>query len=674
MKRKRRALGLGVAGRLGFNDGLGAPLQSPMTPAHRVHCHPSPSRHRLAERSHDVIVVGGGHAGVEAALAAARLGVDVALVTPRLDRIGEMSCNPAIGGLGKGQLAREVDALGGVMGQVIDKTGIQFRMLNTRKGYAVRAPRAQADRHLYREEVTRIVESTSGVTIIGLPADGLIIEANEREGGQRVAGVILGDGTRLLAPAVVMTTGTFLSAIMHTGEEQAEGGRVGEAAFAGLSHALTQLGLSLGRLKTGTPPRLDTEGIDWDRLEEQWGDVDPQPFSYATEDRGVLFPTLPQVACHITYTSEAAHDLIRQNIHRAPMYAGRIQGQGPRYCPSVEDKVMRFPDRDRHQIFLEPEGLDTRVIYANGISTSLPAEVQEQFVRTVEGLERTRFIRHGYAVEYDFVMPAQLDPTLAVSRVPGLFLAGQINGTSGYEEAAAQGLMAGANAALWVTDRAPFVLGRDQAYVGVLVDDLVVSQPTEPYRMFTSRAEYRLMLRQDNADERLTAQASECGLVGDEQLARMTARRAGKDRALELLRTTRRSDESGNSRALIDWLRRPEIDFAQLERENPELAELELTPSQRVGVEAEVKYEGYVERQKRDVDRLARQESLLIPQDVDFAGLEGLSGEAREKLASLRPRTLGAATRIAGVNPPDVSLLAIHLERRRRAESIHAPD
>ena len=616
-----------------------------------------------------MIVVGGGHAGIEAALAAARLGVDVALVTPRLDRIGEMSCNPAIGGLGKGQLAREVDALGGVMGTVIDKTGIQFRMLNTRKGYAVRAPRAQADRHLYREEATRLVYAQSGVTVIGQAADGLIIESGASSEEPSITGVVLGDGTRLSAPAVVITTGTFLSAIMHIGDEQAEGGRVGEAAFAGLSKDLAVLGLELGRLKTGTPPRLHKEGIDWDKLEEQQGDPNPQPFSYATEEHGTEFPTLPQIACYITYTNESAHELIRKNIHRAPMYAGRIQGQGPRYCPSVEDKVMRFPDRERHQIFLEPEGLETEVIYANGISTSLPTEVQEEFVHAISGMERARFIRHGYAVEYDFVMPAQLDPTLAVSKSPGLFLAGQINGTSGYEEAAAQGLMAGANAALWVTDRAPFVLRRDQAYIGVLIDDLVVSQPTEPYRMFSSRAEYRLMLRQDNADERLTAQAAESGLVGEERLARMLARRAGKDRALEVLRSVRRADEAGATRPLIEWLRRPEVDMQTLCGEHSELSELNLSSSQRIGVEAEVKYEGYVERQKKDVARLARQESLLIPEDTDFEKLNGLSGEAREKLGALRPRTLGAATRIAGVNPPDISLLAIHIERRRRAEA-----
>ncbi|MFT5287948.1 MAG: tRNA uridine 5-carboxymethylaminomethyl modification enzyme [Planctomycetota bacterium] len=639
-----------------------------MTSPNHQHRFAAPRGAAYSGRHHDVIVVGGGHAGVEAALSAARLGADVALVTPRLDRIGEMSCNPAIGGLGKGQLAREVDALGGIMGSVIDRTGIQFRMLNTRKGYAVRAPRAQADRHLYREEVTRLVNAHSGVTVIGEAADGLLIDDISDADRNKVFGVLLSDGRRLLAPAVVITTGTFLSAIMHTGEEQAEGGRVGEKAFAGISADLARLGLELGRLKTGTPPRLEHEGIDWDCLEEQRGDENPQAFSFATEAAGTHFPALPQVACHITYTNAGTHDLIRQNIHLAPMYAGRIQGQGPRYCPSVEDKVMRFPDRERHQIFLEPEGLNTSVIYANGISTSLPAETQEQFVHSVVGLERARFIRHGYAVEYDFVMPAQLDPSLAVSRVEGLFLAGQINGTSGYEEAAAQGLMAGANAALWVADRAPFVLGRDQAYIGVLIDDLIVSQPTEPYRMFSSRAEYRLMLRQDNADERLIPSARELGLVDAAAHELMLQRRAGKDQALKLLASIRKTDASGTHRPLAEWLRRPEVTLTDLEAEAPPLKELNLTPSQRVGVEAEIKYEGYVDRQRKDVERLRKQESLLIPDDVDFAGMTGLSGEAAEKLARLRPRTLGAATRIAGVNPPDISLLAVHLERRRRSE------
>ncbi len=628
----------------------------------RAHPHPHPRPAERGRRDADVIVVGAGHAGVEAALAAARLSAHVVLATPRLDRIGEMSCNPAIGGLAKGQLAREVDALGGAMGEATDATGIQFRMLNTGKGYAVRAPRAQADRHRYREEITRRVRAAPGLELLGLAADELIVE--EGHGGRRrVAGVRLADGRELFADAVVLTTGTFLQAIMHTGDEQSAGGRVGEGSFGGLSRALEALGLAVGRLKTGTPPRLAREGIDWDALEAQWGDPHPQPFAFASEEPHARFPVLEQVACHLTHTNERTHALIRDNVHRAPMYAGRIRGRGPRYCPSVEDKVMRFPERERHLVYLEPEGLDTDVVYVNGISTSLPAEIQEAFVRTVRGLEHARFLRHGYAVEYDFVQPSQLDPTLAVRDVEGLFLAGQINGTSGYEEAAAQGLVAGANAALWSSGRAPFVVGRDEGYTGVLVDDLVVSQPTEPYRMFTSRAEYRLCLRHDDADERLTPRAAAIGLASAEALTRCRARRARKDGALDVLRAVRDPEHGG--RTLIEVLRRPEIELAGLEARFPEVAALELGAGLRAGVEAEVKYAGYVERQRQNVERMRRQESTEIPADLSFAELTGLSREAREKLACLRPRTLGAASRIAGVNPPDVALLAVYIERGR---------
>ena len=654
---------------------IGAP--DPLVGSARRHPHPCPDRARVpagqpAKRV-DVVVVGGGHAGVEAAAAAARLGAEALLCTHDASKLGEMSCNPAIGGLGKGQLAREVDALGGLMGRAIDATGIQFRMLNTAKGFAVQAPRAQADRHLYREEVTRLVHATDGIEVCEAGVEELLVSEDVGAGGavRRVYGVRLDDGREVHAHAVVLTTGTFLKAVMHTGESQAAGGRVGEAACEGLSAELARLALPLGRLKTGTPPRLAHDSIDWARTVAQAGDSEPRAFSYLTT--AADFPRQRQIDCHVTHTNPTAHRLIADNIHRAPMYAGRIQGVGPRYCPSIEDKVMRFADRERHQLFLEPEGLTTDVVYVNGISTSLPAEIQETFVHAIEGLERARFLRHGYAVEYDFVIPTALDPTLATRDVPGLYLAGQINGTSGYEEAAAQGLMAGANAALWCQDREPFVLERHEAYVGVLIDDLVVSAPTEPYRMFSSRAEYRLSLRQDNADLRLTRRAAELGLVpgaGDPgRLAILEARERVLAEAHALLTETR---TDGGRRSLADVLRRPDRTLADLEREVPALAALQLQGETRTTVEADVKYAGYVERQKKDVERLRRQETTEIPGDLDYASLTGLRGEAREKLATLRPRTLGAAGRIAGINPPDIALLAIHVERRRRGHETQA--
>ncbi len=625
-----------------------------------THPHPAPPR---AAGAWDVLVVGGGHAGVEAAAAAARLGARVALLSFDATKLGEMSCNPAIGGLGKGQLAREVDALGGLMGLAIDRTGIQFRMLNTAKGYAVRAPRAQADRHAYRREITALIAAQAGIEVVEAGVEELLIE--ERGGRPHVVGVRTQAGDELRAPATILTTGTFLSAVMHTGEEQSEGGRVGEQSTRGISFDLVKLGLAMGRLKTGTPPRLEAASIDWERCDPQAGDPHPEPFSVRT-DRGA-FPALRQVECFITHTNAATHDLIRDNIHRAPMYAGRIHGVGPRYCPSVEDKIMRFADKERHQLFLEPESLETSVVYVNGLSTSLPAQIQEQFVRTVHGLERAEFLRHGYAVEYDFVQPSQLDPSLHLRDVPGLFLAGQINGTSGYEEAAAQGLIAGANAALWVTDRAPFVLRRDEAYTGVLIDDLTVTNPSEPYRMFTSRAEYRLLLRQDNADRRLTARAAAFGLVGAEQAALTAERLERVDRAVALLDAT--VDRDHAPKKLADTLRRPEVDYATLAARVPALAELDLPSDLATSVEADVKYAGYVDRQRLEVERMRRQEQTEIPNDFDVSELVGLRAEAKEKLIGLRPRTLGAAGRIPGINPPDVALLAVHLERHRRANA-----
>jgi len=638
---------------------------TPTTPpneAPRAAVHPHAPLRSAERGAFDVLVVGAGHAGIEAALAAVRLGARAALVTFRLDKIGEMSCNPAVGGQGKGQLVRELDALGGLMGRATDATGIQFRMLNTAKGAAVQAPRAQCDRHLYREHVTEAVRATDGLELFEGAVEGLLVEA-EPGRTPRVRGVRFADGRELTAGAVVLTTGTFLAAVMHTGETRASGGRIGEATSSGLSRDLAALALPVGRLKTGTPPRFARDSIDWEKLTPQAGDRAPTPFSFATAR--AAFPVQRQIACFLTYTGPRAHELIRANIHRAPMYAGRIQGVGPRYCPSVEDKVMRFAERERHQIFLEPEGLTTDVVYANGISTSLPAEVQEAFVRSIEGLERVRFLRHGYAVEYDFVEPRALDRTLATRAVRGLYLAGQINGTSGYEEAAAQGLIAGANAALWTQERAPFVLARHEAYVGVLVDDLVVSQPREPYRMFSSRAEYRLLLRQDDADRRLAPLGAKVGLTAPDAFARAEARAnavAALCAALGRLRAPGRPDQT-----LLDYLRRPEVTLVGLGEERPEIGALLGEPDVVATAEADVKYAGYVARQRDSVERLAESEATLIPADLDLAALGGLRKEAREKLVALRPATLGAAARIAGINPPDLALLAVHVARHRRA-------
>ncbi|MGH7178569.1 MAG: tRNA uridine-5-carboxymethylaminomethyl(34) synthesis enzyme MnmG [Tepidisphaeraceae bacterium] len=580
---------------------------------------------------YDIIVIGGGHAGAEAAWAASRLGACVAMITLDPTKIGAMSCNPAIGGLAKGQMVREIDSLGGLMGIATDNTGIQFRMLNRSKGPAVWGPRAQCDKYKYAAEVRRLLSTCPNLEIVrGEVAEIPTVSA---PGGQRdeVNGITLADGTRIRCRAVVVTTGTFLRALMHTGETKTQGGRAGEDSARGLSDCLRKLGLELGRLKTGTPPRLHRDSIDFSGFELQPGDDEPMPFSFLNEYGSSNWrPALTQVNCWIAATNAGIHDLIRANLHRAPMYSGQIQSTGPRYCPSIEDKVVRFADRQSHHIFLEPEGLDTDEIYCNGISTSLPADVQEQMIRLIPGLQSAKILRHGYAVEYDMVWPTQIDSTLQTKRIAGLFLAGQINGTSGYEEAAAQGIIAGINAARHAAAKLPdFVLRRDQAYIGVLIDDLVTKPPTEPYRMFTSRAEHRLRLRSDNADTRLTGIGRDAGLVDDDRWMRFRAR--------------------------CDALNAATKEHASAD---PRVARL-------AGIHS--KYEPYIVRQERQIERFAKLEHKLIPSWVDYSSVTGLRNEAKSKLAEFTPRSLGQALRISGITPADITLLAIHLERGRVA-------
>jgi len=596
----------------------------------------------------DVLVVGGGHAGCEAALACARMGLATVLATRDRQSVARMSCNPAIGGLAKGQLVREIDALGGEMGRVADRTGIQFRMLNTTKGPAVRSPRAQSDKHLYSREMLASLERERNLSIV----EG-IVESVEAAGGC-VTGARLEDGRLIEARALIITTGTFLNGLIHIGLESREGGRLGEQPSRGLARSLAGLGLELGRLKTGTPARIHRDSADYSRMEEQKGDEKPVPFSFETESL-----PLPQVSCHMTRTNAATHRIIRESLDRSPLFAGRIMGVGPRYCPSIEDKVHRFPDRDGHRIYVEPEGLDAETLYLNGISTSLPLDVQERMIRSVEGLENARILKPGYAVEYDFVPSCQLKPSLEVLAVRGLFLAGQINGTSGYEEAAAQGLLAGINAALELAGKEPFVLGRSEAYMGVLVDDLVIRSPREPYRMFTSLAEYRLLLRQDNADRRLTPHGRALGLISRERHERLLEKESSIARAREVLRRTRRDGVS-----LEKILRRPEAVLAALIGECGELETLNLTPAEAEQVEIDVKYEGYIRRQRERVERMAGWETYPLPDGVDFHAIAHLKPEAREKLAGLRPATLGQAARIAGVTRADLSVLLTHLGRR----------
>jgi tRNA uridine 5-carboxymethylaminomethyl modification enzyme len=598
----------------------------------------------------DVIIIGGGHAGAEAAWAASRLGCATALITMDPSRIGQMSCNPAIGGLAKGQMVREIDALGGLMGVATDNTGIQFRMLNRSKGPAVWGPRAQADKYRYAVEVQRLLSTCPNLTIVR----GEVAEIQTRSEGDSllVTGISLADGRWLNCRAAVVTTGTFLRALMHTGEIKTEGGRVGEAAAKGLSGCLQKLGLEMGRLKTGTPPRLDKATIDFGAFVPQSGDERPAAFSYLNES-DAWRPPLTQVQCWIGATNQAIHEIIRANLHRAPMYSGQITSTGPRYCPSIEDKVVRFADKESHHIFLEPEGLDTNEIYCNGISTSLPGDVQEKIVRLIPGLEKVRILRYGYAVEYDMVWPTQIHATLQTKQVGGLFLAGQINGTSGYEEAAAQGILAGINAARLVkNESADFVLRRDQAYMGVLIDDLVTKPPTEPYRMFTSRAEHRLRLRSDNADERLTPLGQEIGLVDEARWQIYCARKDAVAAGLELLRQD----------GALEYLRRSEVNWPDLCTRYPEMAAI--SASVAAQVEAIVKYQGYISRQDKLIERMSEMEAKLIPANLDYAIVNGLRNEAKQKLTRFTPRSLGQALRISGITPADVTVLAIHLGRR----------